>query len=155
MARQKANPLDTDLFRGTVHNVQQIGQIRSIRDVLAITIDDLPKQCHFLHALRRQAANLRHNLANAPAALNTAAKRYDAEGTSMRTTVNNRDVRAHQLTAFMQGQDELAILQRIAFVARLRLQLKHIRLVHPLLEETDHRRRIGLGGMKTSTKGKR
>ena len=143
VAGQEANPLHARLLGGIMHNPQQVRQVGTIGDIFAIAVDNLPQQRNFFDALPRQTANMRDNLANAPAAFNAAPERDDAKGAGVRTAIDDRHMRADQLPAFVQGQHQLAILQGIAFLTSGIFQLQRFGFMAALAQKIQHRRRVG------------
>ena len=111
MRGQEANTLDAV---NAVDHAQQIGQIGAVAEILAIAIDDLAQERHFLHALRRQRADFARDVADRPAALDAAPKRDDAERAGVRAAVHDRDVGRHQRAALVCGQDQVAVLNGVA-----------------------------------------
>jgi len=106
MRSEKANALDAIHF---MDDTQETCEIRTIRDILAITVNDLTEQSHFLHALRGERTDLRDDIANGTAALDAAPERNDAERTGMRAAVHYRHMRADELSALMVGEDEFIV----------------------------------------------
>ncbi len=103
---QEADALDAfDLM----HDAQQAGKIWPIGDVLAVTVDDLAEQSNFLDALRRQRADLGHDVADRAGALHAAPVGDDAEGAGVRAAIDHRHMGADQPAAFVERQDELVI----------------------------------------------
>ena len=118
-------------FGDLMDDAQQIRQIGTVRDVLAVAIHDLPQQRDFLDALPRQAAHVRDDFADAAAALDAAPERDNAERAGVRAAVDNRDVRADQAALLVRGQDQIAVLDAVALFALVRFQLDDLGFALP------------------------
>ncbi len=106
---QEANTFDAFRARRVMHDAQQTREIGPVRDILAVAIDDLAEERYFLDALCGERADLRDDVAHRAAALDPAPEGDDAKCTGMGAAINDRHVRADQVSAFMPRQDELLI----------------------------------------------
>src|SRR5215218_4444903 len=92
-----------------MYDAKQRRKIGSIGNILAITIHDLSQQRDLFYTLPRQRANFRHNITNRATALTAAFGRYDTKRAGMRTTVDDRYVRADQFALFSNRQNQLIV----------------------------------------------
>src|SRR6185295_10464497 len=103
MRRKEANALYAFDF---MYDTQQACKVRAIGNVLAITVNDLTEKGNFSDTLCGERTNLGDNITNGTTALHAAPERNDAKCAGVRTAIDNRHMRADELSAFVLRENQ-------------------------------------------------